>query len=306
MSQQNNSEKTVAFIGLGNMGGGMAPNLVKAGFKVHAFDLSAPALALAESQGCTAYSSAKDATMGADFIISMLPNGDIVEAVYIDGAEALLNCISPTALIIDCSTVAAASSKRLAEAASAKGIKAIDAPVSGGVAAAAAGTLAFMCGGEAEAYEAALPVLNAMGKNIFLAGTAGAGQIAKICNNMLLAVHMTGTAEALQLGVDNGLDPKTLSDIMIKSSGCNWTLEKYNPYPGVMDGTPASNNYEGGFMVDLMLKDLGLAQQAALASQSATPMGAAARNLFNLHKYSDGQNKGSKDFSSILEMYRRG
>ena len=305
MSQKNSNRKTVAFIGLGNMGGGMAPNLVKAGFQVHAFDLSSPALALAESQGCTPYSSAKEAVQGADFIISMLPNGEIVEAVYIDGPEPLLNSISSSALIIDCSTVASASSIRLAESALEKDINAIDAPVSGGVAAAAAGTLAFMCGGEENAYQQALPVLNAMGKNIFLAGAAGAGQIAKICNNMLLAVHMTGTAEALQLGVDNGLDPKTLSDIMIKSSGCNWTVEKYNPYPGVMEGVPASNNYEGGFMVDLMLKDLGLAQQAALASQSATPMGAAARNLFNLHKHSGGQNKGSKDFSSILELYRR-
>lgn len=304
-SSQAESSPSVAFIGLGNMGGGMAPNLVKAGFDVHAFDLSAEALAEAKDHGCTIYNSANEAVKGADFIVSMLPNGAIVEALYIDNADALLDAIATTALIIDCSTVAASSSKRLAQAAAAKGIAAIDAPVSGGVAAAAAGTLAFMCGGEQAAFDAAKPVLAAMGSNIFRAGDAGAGQIAKICNNMLLAVHMTGTAEALQLGVDNGLDPKILSDIILKSSGCNWSIEKYNPYPGVMEGVPASKGYEGGFMVDLMLKDLGLAQQAALASQSATPMGAAARNLFNLHKHSGPEDKGGKDFSSVLEMFKR-
>jgi 3-hydroxyisobutyrate dehydrogenase len=305
MSENNQSKPVVAFIGLGNMGGGMAPNLVKAGFSVRAFDLSEAALREASEKGCAIYTSAADAVKGADFIVSMLPNGGIVETVYIDGPEPLLDLLEAHALIIDCSTVAASSSRRLAECAKAKHIAAIDAPVSGGVAAAAAGTLAFMCGGEATAFEKAKPVLEAMGKNIFRAGDAGAGQIAKICNNMLLAVHMTGTAEALQLGVDNGLDPSTLSEIMLKSSGCNWSLEKYNPYPGVMEGVPASNNYEGGFMVDLMLKDLGLAQQAALASQSATPMGAAARNLFNLHKHSGGVDKGGKDFSSVLGVFKR-
>ncbi len=305
MSQNSHAGQVVAFIGLGNMGGGMAPNLVKAGFKVQAFDLSEVALADAGAKGCETFSTAAAAVKGADFVVSMLPNGDIVEAVYIDGQDALLDLVAPHALIIDCSTVAAASSKRLAACAKEKQLAAIDAPVSGGVAAAAAGTLAFMCGGEESAFEKAKPVLEAMGKNIFRAGDAGAGQIAKICNNMLLAVHMTGTAEALQLGVDNGLDPSTLSEIMLKSSGCNWSLEKYNPYPGVMDGVPASNNYEGGFMVDLMLKDLGLAQEAALKSQSATPMGAAARNLFNLHKHSGETDKGGKDFSSVLEMFRR-
>ncbi len=300
-----NTKEIVAFIGLGNMGGGMAPNLVKAGFDVHAFDLSKEALAAAEQQGCTVYTSANEAVKNADYVVSMLPNGSIVEAVFIDGAEPLLKSMPTDALVIDCSTVAAASSKRLSEAAAASGIRVIDAPVSGGIAAAAAGTLAFMCGGEQSAFDAAQPVLSAMGSNIFLAGEAGAGQIAKICNNMLLAVHMSGTAEALQLGVDNGLDPKILSDIMLKSSGCNWSLEKYNPYPGVMEGAPASRNYEGGFMVDLMLKDLGLAQEAALASQSATPMGAAARSLFNLHKHSGETDKGSKDFSSVIQMYKR-
>ena len=176
MSENNQSKPVVAFIGLGNMGGGMAPNLVKAGFSVHAFDLSEAALLEAGEKGCATYTSAAEAVKGADFIVSMLPNGAIVEAVYIDGPEPLLELLAPHALIIDCSTVAASSSRRLAECAKAKHIAAIDAPVSGGVAAAAAGTLAFMCGGEATAFEKAKPVLEAMGKNIFRAGDAGAGQ----------------------------------------------------------------------------------------------------------------------------------
>jgi len=296
--------KTVAFIGLGNMGAGMAANLVNAGFKVSAFDLVPAALDQAKAAGCHVASSARDAVADADYIVSMLPNGQIVESLYIHN-DKLLDDISKSALVIDCSTVAPENSRNMIAAAKEKGIAAIDAPVSGGVAAAAAGTLAFMCGGEVEACEAAKPILEAMGANVFRAGDAGAGQVAKVCNNMLLAIHMTGTAEALQLGMDNGLDPKVLSDIMLKSSGCNWSLEKYNPVPGVMESVPASNGYQGGFMVDLMLKDLGLATEAALASKSSTPMGSAARNLFNLHKSSDGKDKGSMDFSSILELYSK-
>jgi len=296
--------QTVAFIGLGNMGGGMAANLVKAGFVVNAFDLSAVAQEHARESGCHVVDSAKTAVTGADFVVSMLPNGTIVESVYIDG-DALLDVIDKKTLVLDCSTVAPANSRRVAAAAAKRGIRAIDAPVSGGVAAAAAGTLAFMCGGLEDDYQAAQPVLSAMGTNIFRAGDAGAGQVAKICNNMLLAIHMTGTAEALQLGIDNGLDPKVLSTIMLKSSGDNWSLEKYNPVPGVMDGVPAGNDYQGGFMVDLMLKDLGLAAEASTGSKSSIPMGAAARNLFNLHKRS-GENVGALDFSSIIRLYEQG
>ena len=297
--------KKIAFIGLGNMGGGMAINLVKAGFEVHAFDLSGQALEHAEGGGCLVFESAVKAVEGVDYVVSMLPNGTIVENVYIDGDDALLDYIPKKALIIDCSTVAAANSRRLAKEAEKVGIRSIDAPVSGGIAAAAAGTLAFMCGGPTADCEAAKPVLESMGANVFRAGESGAGQVAKMCNNMLLAVHMVGTAEAIQLGVDNGLEPKVLSNIMLKSSGCNWSLEKYNPYPGVMEGSAASRNYQGGFMVDLMLKDLGLAMEAALHSQSSTPMGAAARNLFNLHKSAEGVDKGGLDFSSIQQFFRR-
>ena len=182
-----------------------------------------------------------------------------------------------------------------------KNIRAIDAPVSGGVAAAAAGTLAFMCGGAEDAVEDAKAVLAVMGANVFRAGSAGAGQVAKVCNNMLLAIHMTGTAEALQLGVDNGLDPAVLSNIMLKSSGANWSLEKYNPYPGVMATTPASNNYNPGFMVKLMQKDLGLAMAAAATSSSKTPMGAMANKLYGEHSNDATCNL---DFSSILKLYQ--
>lgn len=297
----------VAFIGLGNMGGGMAANLVKGGFEVHAFDLSTAAQEHAKEQGCVIAATPADAVVGADYVVSMLPNGAIVESVYIgsDSAEGLLSTIPKTALILDCSTIAAESSRKVGKACAEAGVRFVDAPVSGGVAAAAAGTLAFMVGGAEEDFNAGKVVLEKMGTNIFRAGDVGAGQVAKICNNMLLAIHMSGTAEALQLGIDNGLDPKVLSDIMLKSSGCNWSLEKYNPVPGVMAGVPASNDYKGGFMVDLMLKDLSLALEAALTSRSSVPMGATARNLFNLHKNSGESDKGMQDFSSIMQLYSK-
>ena len=235
----------------------------------------------------------------------MLPNGAIVETVYLgDNGDGLLHAIAPHAVVIDCSTVAPQNSRNVGAAAQALGIAFVDAPVSGGVAAANAGTLAFMVGGIDEHFAAANTVLQTMGPNTFHAGDVGAGSVAKICNNMLLAVHMAGTAEALQLGMDNGLDPKALSEIMLKSSGCNWSLEKYNPVPGVMDGVPSSNDYQGGFMVDLMLKDLGLAMEASTGSKSSVPMGSAARSLFNLHKNSGGEDKGALDFSSIQQLYR--
>ncbi|CAH0992456.1 3-hydroxyisobutyrate dehydrogenase [Sinobacterium norvegicum] len=297
--------KKVAFIGLGNMGSGMAANLVKNGFDVCAFDLSPAAQDRAKQDGCTIADTAASATVDADYVVSMLPNGSIVESIYIgtEGKEGLLSIIPKTALVIDCSTIAPQNSRNVGAKATEAGIKFIDAPVSGGVASAAAGTLAFMVGGLESNFALAKDVLAAMGANIFRAGDVGAGQTAKICNNMLLAIHMTGTAEALQLGVDNGLDPAVLSEIMIKSSGCNWSLEKYNPMPGVMPTAPASNDYQGGFMVDLMLKDLGLAMEASLNSKSSIPMGAAARNLYNLHKNASTEDQGGKDFSSIQQFY---
>lgn len=296
--------QTVAFFGLGNMGGPMAANLVKAGHAVRAFDPVPASVAAAVAAGCTA-ATETDAVAGAEVVISMLPSGELVEALFLDRAR-LFERLAPGTLVIDCSTIAAASSRRIAAAGAERGIPVVDAPVSGGVAGAQAATLSFICGGEADAVERARPLLAHMGANIFHAGAAGAGQIAKICNNMLLAIHMVGTAEALQLGVDNGLDPGTLSAIMLKSSGCNWSLEKYNPWPGVMDNVPASRNYQGGFMVRLMQKDLGLAMAAALASHSSTPMGALANNLYNLYSHLGGDDNTGLDFSSIQRLFGAG
>jgi len=295
--------QVVAFIGLGNMGGPMAGNLVKAGFRVNAFDLSETARKHAQEVGCATPATPADAVTGADFVITMLPSGPIVEALMID-KEALFDKISKTALVIDCSTVAPENSRRLAAEANKRDLHFIDAPVSGGVAAAAAGTLAFMCGGPVADFERAKIVLNHMGKNIFHAGDYGAGSVAKICNNMLLAIHMIGTAEALQLGINNGLDPKVLSEIMLKSSGANWSLEKYNPVPGVLPNVPASRNYSGGFMVKLMQKDLGLALGAARSSNSTIPLGALANNLYGIHAKSK-EGVADLDFSSIMKMFEQ-
>lgn len=291
----------VAFIGLGNMGGPMAANLAKAGFRVRAFDLSSSALEKAVADGCEAFSDPCEAAADAAFVITMLPSGPIVEAVYIE-EQCLLDAVDKNALLIDCSTVAPQNSRRVAEAAGKRGLSFIDAPVSGGTAAAAAGTLAFMCGGPQADFERAGEVLGVMGANLFHAGDHGAGSAAKLCNNMLLAIHMVGTAEALQLGVNNGLDPQVLSEIMLKSSGCNWSLEKYNPFPGVMENVPASRDYEGGFMVNLMLKDLGLALDAAKGSSSSVPLGALAQSLYTLLKHQDPR-EGMSDFSSIQKLF---
>jgi 3-hydroxyisobutyrate dehydrogenase len=230
-------------------------------------------------------------------VISMLPAGKHVEAVYL-GENGLLDAVSTSTVIMDSSTIDAATARKVGAAAKDKGIGFMDTPVSGGVAAAAAGTLAFMCGGDESTFTKGKPVLEAMGKNIFHAGDSGAGQVAKICNNMLLSVLMIGTSEALRLGADNGLDANKLSEIMLASSGRNWSLEVYNPYPGVMENAPASNDYQPGFMVDLMCKDLGLAMETAIQSASSTPMGALARSLYTAHQ---SQGNGQLDFSSILQ-----
>jgi 3-hydroxyisobutyrate dehydrogenase len=228
----------------------------------------------------------------------MLPAGKHVAGLYQDVADA----IKADALVLDCSTIDAATARAVGASLAAKGIAFVDAPVSGGVGGAKAGTLTFIVGGSAEHFSKAHTVLSAMGKNLFHAGDVGAGQIAKICNNMLLSVLMVGTSEAIQLGVDNGLDPKVLSEIMLKSSGRNWTLELYNPCPDVLPNVPSSNDYQGGFMVDLMAKDLGLAAECAQQSQSATPMGALARNLYVAHQR---QGFGKLDFSSIFRFFSK-
>ncbi len=292
---------SIGFIGVGNMGGPMAINLVKAGHQVKVFDLSAELVQQVVAQGASRAESAIAAAQNVDVLISMLPSGQIVEDLYIHQTR-LLDHIDARTLVIDCSTIAPENAINLAQAAQAKNIVTLDAPVSGGVGGAKAGTLTFIVGGDKTAFEKAEPVLRNMGKNVFHAGDHGAGQIAKICNNMLLAVHMIGTAEALQLGVDNGLDPAVLSQIMLQSSGRNWSLELYNPYPGVMPNVPASNNYDGGFQTNLMNKDLGLALEAALKSQSATPMGYLAKSLYALH---GRKGFGKRDFSSIQKMFAK-
>ncbi len=291
----------VAFIGLGNMGAPMAQNLLKAGFKLSVFDLVAESVAQLVKAGASAASSASDAVKDVDVVITMLPASKHVEGIYL-GSDGLLAKIPSKALIIDCSTIAADSARKVAAAASAYGLAMIDAPVSGGTGGAIAGTLTFIVGGEAADLERARPLLEKMGKNIFHAGAAGAGQVAKIANNMLLGIAMAGTAEALALGVANGLDPKVLSEIIAKSSGRTWAIELYNPWPGVMENVPSSKGYAGGFGVDLMLKDLGLAAEAAVSTQSVIALGELARNMFAMHS---AQGSGKLDFSSIVNLVKR-
>lgn len=295
----------IAFIGLGHMGGPMALNLRKAGFAVKAFDLSDEACKKYAAEGLAIAASAAESVADADVVISMLPASAHVEGLFLGSGGSkpgLLDSIRAGTLVIDSSTIAAATSRKVAEAAAAKGIAMIDAPVSGGTGGAIAGTLTFMVGGEADDLERARPVLEKMGANIFHAGGVGAGQTAKICNNMLLGILMIGTSEALALGVANGLDPKVLSEIMRRSSGGNWALEKYNPMPGVMETAPASKNYAGGFGTDLMLKDLGLAQENATAVRAATPLGGLARSLYAAHSLAG---HGALDFSSVLKLVQK-
>lgn len=292
----------IGFIGLGNMGGPMAINLVKAGHNVKVFDLFDDAVQKVVLQGGVAASSAVNAAQHVDVVISMLPSGKHVQGLYVSGEQALLDVVEKNTIIIDSSTIDAATAKYVSEIASKRGISFVDAPVSGGVGGAVAGTLAFMVGATEQQFTQAKPILLAMGQNIFHAGASGAGQVAKCCNNMLLSVLMAGTAEALNMGVENGLDPAVLSQIMLQSSGNNWALQKYNPYPDIMKDVPSSNNYQGGFQVDLMYKDLGLAMDISHQSGSPTPMGAQAKALYSLHK---SKGNGQLDFSSIMQLFEK-
>ena len=289
----------IAFIGLGHMGLPMARNLLNAGHTLSVFDLVASAVNELAVQGARAASSAADAVSAAEVVISMLPASRHVEGLYL-GDAGLLSAIAPGSLVLECSTIAPEAARKVHQAAAARGIALLDAPVSGGTAGAAAGTLTFMVGGAAATLERARPILANMGKNIFHAGAEGAGQVAKVCNNQLLAVHMIGTAEAMALGVANGLDPATLAEIMRQSSGGNWSLEKYNPWPGVMPNAPASKDYRDGFAAELMAKDLGLAQEAAQATASSTPMGALALQLYRLLLK---QGQGKLDFSAVQKLF---
>ena len=290
--------KNIAFIGLGNMGGPMAANLVRNGESVVVFDLVADAVKQLEDKGAMAAASPQEAVKNADVVVTMLPAAQHVKSLYL-GEQGIIAHAKTGALFIDCSTIDAQSAKEVGASAINAGYAFIDAPVSGGVAGAAAGTLTFIMGGDDAAVSRAKPVLKHMGANLFHAGELGAGQIAKLCNNMLLSVLMTGTSEALQLAIANGLDPKVMSDIMLQSSGCNWTLQKYNPCPDVMDNVPSSNQYQGGFMVKLMNKDLSLAMEAAQQVGATTPMAAAAQALYRMHQL---KGNADRDFSSIFEL----
>ncbi|MCD1278238.1 3-hydroxyisobutyrate dehydrogenase [Psychrobacter sp. CCUG 69069] len=294
-TDKNGAKPNIAFIGLGNMGAPMAENLLKAGYSLSVYDLSESATQRLQQAGASVADSPKDAASNAQVIISMLPAGMHVHSVYL-GENGLLAELPKGTLVIDSSTIAAADATVVAEAASNLGIDFLDAPVSGGTGGAVAGSLTFIVGGSAHAFAKAEPILAVMGKNIFHAGDHGAGQVAKICNNMLLGILMAGTAEAINLGVKNGLDPKVLSDIMLQSSGRNWTLEVYNPYPQVMENVPSSNGYQGGFTSKLMQKDLNLAMQTAQDTNVETPMGAKATELYEAHTVENGD----KDFSSIM------
>lgn len=286
----------IGFIGLGNMGGGMAANLAKAGHDVHAYDLSAKALGRAKAAGCLPVEGAAAAAKGAEAVITMLPAGRHVEQVY---ADAVFGAADTGAILIDCSTIDVDTARRVADAAGGKGLLAVDAPVSGGIAAAAGGTLTFMVGGSDAAFEKAEPFLSDMGKAVIHAGGNGAGQAAKICNNMLLGATMVATCEAFVLAGKLGLDPQTFYDISSVSSGQSWSMTSYAPLPGVGPRSPADDDYQGGFATALMLKDLKLAMAAAAGAGAETPMGERAAELYE--KFVDAGHAGM-DFSGIIRM----
>ncbi len=284
----------IAFIGLGNMGGGMAANLARAGHDVRAFDLSAEALDRARTAGCLPAASATEAADGAEVVVTMLPAGRHVAEVY----DALFAVLPPAALLIDCSTIDVATARQVAGDAAARGLAAVDAPVSGGIAAANAGTLTFMVGGPEEAFARAQPVLAQMGKAVIHAGATGAGQAAKICNNMILGATMVATCEAFALAERLGLDAQAFYDIASVSSGQSWSMTSYCPVPGVGPTTPADNDYQGGFATALMLKDLRLAMAAAEDAGADVPMGSRAAERYEA--FAAAGNAGL-DFSAIIQ-----
>ena len=286
----------IAFIGLGHMGGGMAPNLAKAGHEVRAFDLSEEALAHAVQRGCKRAISAAEACKDADAVVTMLPAGKHVAQVY---RESVFGAAPKKAILMDCSTIDVATAKAVEAEAQEQGYTMVDAPVSGGIAAAEGGTLTFMVGGSAEGFEEARPYLEKMGKAVIHAGGPGAGQAAKICNNMLLGATMAATCEAFVLAEKLGLDPQTFFDISSKASGQSWSMTSYCPVPGVGPETPADREYEGGFAAALMLKDLKLAMAAAQQAGAYTPMGGEAEELYQRFVDRGG---GSRDFSALIKM----
>ena len=285
---------TIGFIGLGNMGGGMAANLAKAGQKVIAFDLSGEALARAGAAGCHPVSDPVQAVSDADVVVTMLPAGKHVASVYND---TVFGAARAGTLLIDCSTIDVDTAREVAVAAKARGLEAVDAPVSGGIAAANSGTLTFMVGGSAQGFARAEPILADMGKAVIHAGENGAGQAAKICNNMLLGATMAATCETFALAKKLGLDLQTFYDISSKASGQSWSMTSYCPVPSVGAASPADNGYAGGFAAALMLKDMRLALDAAKASGAAVPMGERAEAIYAAFVEADAQ---GLDFSAII------
>ncbi|WP_414901674.1 3-hydroxyisobutyrate dehydrogenase [Sphingomonas flavalba] len=286
----------IAFIGLGNMGGGMAANLAKKGHAVRAFDLAEAALARAADAGCLVAASAADAVDGADAVVTMLPAGKHVRAVY---EGEIFAAAAPGALLLDCSTIDVDTARAVGAAAGARGLGMVDAPVSGGIAAANAGTLTFMVGGSAADFARAEPVLAAMGKAVIHAGPSGSGQAAKICNNMLLGASMIATCETFVLARKLGLDLQTFYDISSKASGQNWSMTSYCPVPGVGPESPADRDYQGGFAAALQLKDLKLAMAAAQSVDASVPMGATAEALYQAFH---NAGHGGLDFSAIIKL----
>lgn len=288
----------VAFIGLGNMGGPMAANLVKAGHRVAGFDMMAENLDKAKAAGVAVAASAAEAARDAEVVVTMLPAGQHVRDVY-TGSGGVMAALGKGALLIDCSTVDVESARAVARAADEAGFDMVDAPVSGGVGGATAGTLTFMVGGGDAAFQRAEPILQAMGKTIVHAGASGTGQAAKICNNMILGISMIAVSEAFVLAKSLGLDAQKLFDIASKSSGQCWSMTSYCPVPGPVPTSPANRDYQAGFTAAMMLKDLRLAQQAASQSGAATPLGAEAASLYAL--FCNGGRSGV-DFSGIIKM----
>ncbi len=290
----------IGFIGLGNMGGPMAVNLVKAGHEVKVFDMSGAAVEKAVAAGARGGASAVDAAKEAEIVITMLPAGQHVRQVYL-GDSGLLATGREGTLLIDCSTIDVGTAREVHAAARLVRAAFLDAPVSGGTGGATAGTLTFMVGGDDQAFARAKPVLEKMGKNIFHAGGGGNGQAAKICNNMLLGISMIGTCEAFVLAEKLGLAHETLYEISSTASGQCWSLTSYCPVPGPVPASPANRDYQAGFTAAMMLKDLKLAQTAALASGATTPLGAQAAALYSLYEASGA---GALDFSGIIQMLR--
>jgi 3-hydroxyisobutyrate dehydrogenase len=290
----------IGFIGLGHMGAPMARNLLKAGHSLTVYDVAQPQIDALTASGAAAASSAQAAGCGAELVITMLPSSPHVKRVYL-GDEGVLAGVAGGTPLIDCSTIDPHTAREIAAAAAQHGNPMADAPVSGGTGGAEAGTLTFMVGSSPEIFEQISPTLKQMGKNIVHCGPPGTGQVAKICNNLLLGITMVGVAEAMNLGAALGIDPKVLAGIINTSSGRCWSSDTYNPYPGVMDHVPAARGYTGGFGADLMLKDLGLAADAAKQARQAVVLGAAAQQLYQLWSAAGG---GAQDFSSIINLYK--